>query len=202
MDEVLDEVADDGVKHSQQYDDSDEQVESIGRQVDGVPRRGYIALKEHRPVLLSVKNPGAVPGCIHHCCRSLKLLQRGNPIKSSLSFLSKHPCTKILSYSVFCSWQIFNFKTPAGLKGQRNVKPGFTQKCVLVSVTWNGFSICLPPLMLSSYIDELQQPQGNTGQRKNGSIHAEDVKNMSFLKIKTQMIITNSYNRPSQAVLQ
>lgn len=66
MYEVVDEVSNDGVKHSQQYDDSDEQVESIGRQVDRVPRGGYIALEEHRPVLLSVKNLGAVPGCIHH----------------------------------------------------------------------------------------------------------------------------------------
>lgn len=66
MDEVLDEVANDGVKHSQQYNDSDEQVESIGGQVDSVPRGGYVALEEHRSVLLSVKNLGAVPGCIHH----------------------------------------------------------------------------------------------------------------------------------------
>ena len=65
MDEVLDEVANDGVKYSQQYDNSNEQVESIGWQVNGVPGGGYVALEEHRPVLLSVKNLGAVPGCIH-----------------------------------------------------------------------------------------------------------------------------------------
>lgn len=77
MDEVLDEVTNDGVKHSQQYDDSDEQVESIGRQMDSVPRGGYIALEEHRPVLLSVKNLGAVPGCIHHWPSVLKTAAAG-----------------------------------------------------------------------------------------------------------------------------
>lgn len=77
MDEVLDEVANDGVKHSHQYDDSDEQVESVGGQVDGVPRGGYVALEEHRPVLLSVKNIGAVTGCIHHWPSVLKTAAAG-----------------------------------------------------------------------------------------------------------------------------
>lgn len=54
MDEVFDEVADDGVKNAQQNEAGHEQVDHIGRQVDGVPGGGYVALKQHRPVLFSV----------------------------------------------------------------------------------------------------------------------------------------------------
>lgn len=77
MDEVLDEVADDGVEHPQQDEDSDEQVECVGGQVDGVPGGGYVALKEHRPVLLSEERLGAVPGRIHHWLSVLKTAAAG-----------------------------------------------------------------------------------------------------------------------------
>ena len=54
MDEVFDEVANDGIKNAQQDKDGHDQVEDIGRQVDSISRRGYIGLKEHGPIFLLV----------------------------------------------------------------------------------------------------------------------------------------------------
>lgn len=47
MDEVLDEVSDDGVQHRQDDEDGHEQVEDVGRQVDGISGRRYIRFKNH-----------------------------------------------------------------------------------------------------------------------------------------------------------
>lgn len=54
MDEVFDEVTDDGVENTEQDEDGHEQVEDICRQVDRIPRRGYVTLKEHCPVVFPV----------------------------------------------------------------------------------------------------------------------------------------------------
>ncbi len=54
MDEVFDEVTNDGVENTQQDEDGHEQVEDICRQVDSIPRGGYVALKEHCPVVFLV----------------------------------------------------------------------------------------------------------------------------------------------------
>lgn len=56
MDEVFDEVTNDGVKNQQYDEDGHEQVEDIGRQVDSVPRGRYVRLKEYRPILLLVSD--------------------------------------------------------------------------------------------------------------------------------------------------
>lgn len=56
MDEVFNEVADDGIENTQQDEDGHEQVEDIGWQVDSIPRGRNIALKEHCPVFFLVAN--------------------------------------------------------------------------------------------------------------------------------------------------
>lgn len=70
MDEVFDEVTDDGIKNTHQDRDGNEQVEDIGRQVDSIPRGGYIALKEHSPVFFLVTNVEALRRHIH-CCQGV-----------------------------------------------------------------------------------------------------------------------------------
>lgn len=72
MYEVFDEVADDGIKNTQQYKDGHEQVDDIGRQVDSIPRGGYVALKEHGPVVFLVTNFQALPRHIHCCLAVLE----------------------------------------------------------------------------------------------------------------------------------
>lgn len=54
MHEVLDEVADDGIKNADHDEGGYDQVEDIGRQVDGVPRGRNVALKQHRPIVFRV----------------------------------------------------------------------------------------------------------------------------------------------------
>lgn len=56
MDEVFDEVTNDGIKNRQHDEDGHEQVKDIGRQVDSIPRGGYVGLKEYRSILLFVSN--------------------------------------------------------------------------------------------------------------------------------------------------
>ena len=56
MDEVFDEVPNDGIKNRQHNEDGYKQVEDIGRQVDSIPRRGYVRFKEHGPIFLLVMN--------------------------------------------------------------------------------------------------------------------------------------------------
>lgn len=65
MYEVFDEVADDGVQNAKQDEYSHDQVEDIRGQVDSIPRGGYVALKQHRPVLFPVTNLQVVPRHIH-----------------------------------------------------------------------------------------------------------------------------------------
>lgn len=57
MDEIFDEVTNDCIKNQRHDEDSNDQVEDIGRQVDVIPGRRYVALKKHRPIVLSVTNP-------------------------------------------------------------------------------------------------------------------------------------------------
>lgn len=66
MDEVFDEVANDGIKHKQHNEDGHEQVEDIGGQVDGISRRGDVRLEEHRAIFCSVTDFQAVHRYVHH----------------------------------------------------------------------------------------------------------------------------------------
>lgn len=78
MDEVFDEVADDGVKNRQHDEGSHEQVEDVGGQVNSIPRGGYVGLKQHRAIFLPVSKVRALHGDVH-CYVAL----RGNPLNIS-----------------------------------------------------------------------------------------------------------------------
>ena len=56
MAEVFDEVADDGIKNTEQDKHGHDQVEDVGGQVDGIPRGRFVALKEHHAVFFPVAN--------------------------------------------------------------------------------------------------------------------------------------------------
>lgn len=88
MDEVFDEVADDGVKDAQQDEDGHEQVDGVGGQVDGVPGGGHITLKEHRPIFFPVVNLQDRPWCVHFCPQGFQTaVNQTNPPNTSVSSL-------------------------------------------------------------------------------------------------------------------
>ena len=67
MNEVFDEVADDGVEHPDHHEGAHQQVQHVLWQVDGVPGRGDVGLKVHRPVVLPVVDVHTVLCDVHGC---------------------------------------------------------------------------------------------------------------------------------------
>lgn len=56
MNEVFDEVANDGIKNGHNNEDGYEKIDDIGGEMDGIPRRRYIGLIKHCSIFILVTN--------------------------------------------------------------------------------------------------------------------------------------------------
>lgn len=70
MDEVFDEVANDGVKNRHHDEDGYEQIDDIRRQMDRISSRWNVGLVDDCSIIVFVTNVVALKTCVHLCALS------------------------------------------------------------------------------------------------------------------------------------